>query len=139
MYCNYHQDDWANILQTAEFAYNNSKNAVTGLNPVEILMDYSPTFHTGVKDGNPEEGRQTVLQRVKALTQAQSHADTPWEHVSATQTRNYNKKHQPQSFAIGDKVILNAKNIQLERPQKKLDHKFLSLFEIKGIVGKQAY
>src|SRR5947207_14516014 len=37
--------------------------------------------------------------------------------------RHYDGKREPQpNFQVGDKVMLNAKNIQTLQPSKKLDH-----------------
>ena len=37
--------------------------------------------------------------------------------------RHYDRKREPQpNFQVGDKVILNVKNIQTLRPSKKLDY-----------------
>jgi len=33
VYCNYQQDNWSEHLQLAEFAYNNSPSATTGVTP----------------------------------------------------------------------------------------------------------
>ena len=31
IYCDYHQDDWSQLLSLAEFVYNNAKNVSTGV------------------------------------------------------------------------------------------------------------
>ena len=36
-------------------------------------------------------------------------------------------------------VLLSAKNIRLNRPSKKLDHRFLGPFRVVKPIGKQAY
>src|SRR5579859_8102999 len=33
IYCNFHQDDWYQLLPLAEFVYNNAKNSSTGMSP----------------------------------------------------------------------------------------------------------
>jgi hypothetical protein len=37
VYCDYHQDDWYQLLPLAEFVYNNAKSSSTGMSP------FSPT------------------------------------------------------------------------------------------------
>ena len=46
-------------------------------------------------------------------------------------------KHQKASpeYRVGDKVWLSTKNIQTERPSKKLDHKRIGPYRIKELVG----
>ena len=41
------------------------------------------------------------------------------EEARATQAKYYDAKHIPMSFNIGDKVLLNSRNIKTTRPSKK--------------------
>ena len=40
VYCNYQQSNWSDLLRTAEFAYNNAPNAMTGLSPFYANKGY---------------------------------------------------------------------------------------------------
>ena len=40
VYCNYQQSNWSDPLPIAEFAYNNTPNAMTGLSPLYANKDY---------------------------------------------------------------------------------------------------
>jgi len=42
IYCNYHQDDWAQLLPLAEFVYNNAQNASTRVSPFFANYGYHP-------------------------------------------------------------------------------------------------
>src|SRR4029077_4847151 len=44
IYCNYQQDDWAELLPLAEFAYNNAPNATTGVSPFFANKGYHPNI-----------------------------------------------------------------------------------------------
>src|SRR5258708_29857654 len=44
VYTNYQQDDWAMLLLMAEFAYNNTMNAMTGVSPFFTNKGYHPEF-----------------------------------------------------------------------------------------------
>src|SRR5258705_8863820 len=43
-YMNYQQDDWATLLPMAEFAYNNTTNAMTGVSPFFANKGYHLEF-----------------------------------------------------------------------------------------------
>src|SRR5207245_2348851 len=44
VYCNYQQDNWADLLPLAEFAYNNSPSATTGVSPFFANKGYHPNL-----------------------------------------------------------------------------------------------
>src|SRR6516164_687235 len=44
MYCNYQQDNWANLLPITEFAYNNAPHATTGVSPFYANKGYHPNI-----------------------------------------------------------------------------------------------
>ena len=43
-YCNYQQDNWADLLLLAEFAYNNAPSATTGVSPFFTNKGYHPNI-----------------------------------------------------------------------------------------------
>ena len=44
IFCNYHQDNWLEILPLAEFTYNNSPSATTGITPFFTNKGYHPNI-----------------------------------------------------------------------------------------------
>ena len=44
VYCNYQQNNWSDLLPLAEFAYNNTPNATTGLTPFYTNKGYHPSI-----------------------------------------------------------------------------------------------
>jgi len=44
IYCNYQQDNWADLLPLAEFAYNNAPSATTGVSPFFTNKGYHPSI-----------------------------------------------------------------------------------------------
>ena len=42
IYCDYHQDDWAQLLPLAEFVYNNTQNSSTRVSPFFANYGYHP-------------------------------------------------------------------------------------------------
>jgi hypothetical protein len=59
--------------------------------------------------------------------------------VAEDQAKYYNLKHTSMTYNVGDKVLLNAKNIIFTRPFKKLDYKYYGPYEIIEPIEKQAY
>ena len=44
VYCNYQQGNWSNLFPRAEFSYNNTPNAMTGLSPFYANKGYHPNL-----------------------------------------------------------------------------------------------
>jgi len=44
VYCNYQQDNWSKLLPLAEFAYNNTPSATTGVSPFFTNKGYHPNI-----------------------------------------------------------------------------------------------
>jgi len=44
IYCNYQQDNWADLLPLVEFAYNNAPSATTGVSPFFANKGYHPSI-----------------------------------------------------------------------------------------------
>jgi hypothetical protein len=42
-------------------------------------------------------------------------------------------------FKVGEKVLLSTRNLKLPGVKKKLSARFLGLFQIRDVVGTQAY
>ena len=42
IYCNYEQDNWSTLLLLAEFTYNNTPHATTGVSPFFVTCGYDP-------------------------------------------------------------------------------------------------
>ncbi|EMF16639.1 uncharacterized protein SEPMUDRAFT_32880, partial [Sphaerulina musiva SO2202] len=51
----------------------------------------------------------------------------------------FNAKYTTIGFKVGDIVLLSTKNLRLKVPTKKFVDKFVGLFKVINIVGKQAY
>jgi len=66
------------------------------------------------------------------------------ENMKAAQTqmaKYYNQKvtNKKPQFKVEDWVMVNAKNIKMKRPSKKLDLKLGGKFEIEKLLGTNAY
>ena len=51
IYCNYQQDNWAELLPLAEFSFNNSPSATTGVSPFFANKGYHPDLTVNSKIG----------------------------------------------------------------------------------------
>jgi hypothetical protein len=138
-YVNHKQDNWVKYLPMAEFVYNNSVHASTGMTPFYALYGYHPEFSWDVSTEPPNKEAPSAKERIEDLLNERKHLEERLRKAIEYQAKPYNAKHTPKHFAMGDYVLLSSKNIKMNRPSKKLDHRFLGPFQIIKIIGKQAY
>ncbi|KAJ1589624.1 hypothetical protein NDA15_007196 [Ustilago hordei] len=138
MYCNYEQNDWANLLDTAAFVYNNTVHNSIGVSPFFACYGWNPKAHPdipqrlGVNDPGRFEYLMDGKERCKYLQ----------EQIREGQRRSvnqYNRKHKDIEFKVGDMVYINRRNWKTRRPTPKLDTRFAGPYPVQERVGRRAY
>ncbi|KAJ1601880.1 hypothetical protein NDA14_007272 [Ustilago hordei] len=129
MYCNYEQNDWANLLDTAAFVYNNTVHNSIGVSPFFACYGWNPKAHPdipqrlGVNDPGRFEYLMDGKERCKYLQ----------EQIREAQRRSvnqYNRKHKDIEFKVGDMVYINHRNWKTRRPTPKLDTWFAGPYPV---------
>lgn len=138
-YCSEFQDDWAELLPQAEFAYNNSDHAANGMSPFSVVHTWNPELATESRGEILEEGAPAAQDAARRMKEVHKTLADRWKQASESQARGYNKKHQLRTYKVGDMVLLSTKNLRLDVPKKKLGPKFAGPFKIIDAVGTQAY
>ncbi|KAJ1034253.1 hypothetical protein NDA18_001117 [Ustilago nuda] len=110
MYCNYEQDDWANLLDAAAFVYNNMVH--NSISCFKYLMD----------------GKECSKYLQEQIREAQRRS-----------VDQYNRKHKDIEFKVGDMVYINCRNWKTRRPTRKLDTRFAGPYPVQEWVGRRAY
>jgi hypothetical protein len=138
-YVNYQQDDWVFWLSMTEYAYNNSRHSVTGISPFESLFGEAPRWVDTILDERSNIETPATKERARETAKKRAQMEMLLAKAAEDQAKYYNLKHTPMTYNVGDKVLLNAKNIISTRPSKKLDYKYYGSYEITESIGKQAY
>ena len=139
VFCTTRQNNWANLLPLAEFAYQNAIQTSIGCSPFYAGYGYNPTMDVSVEDDTIEGEVPAAKNRVQKLLKLREDLSKRWQSVAESQARAYNRKHEAKEYAVGDMVMLSAKNLNQHRPSKKLSHKAIGPFRISELIGKQAY
>ncbi|SOV01596.1 uncharacterized protein UDID_18136 [Ustilago sp. UG-2017a] len=114
MYCNYEQNDWADLLDTAAFVYNNTVHNSIGVSPFFACYGWNPKAHPdipqrlGVNDPGRFEYLMDGKERCKYLQ----------EQIREAQRRTvdqYNRRH------------------------KDIEFKFAGPYPVQERVGRRAY
>src|ERR1700761_5607455 len=130
------QDDWVDLLPTAEFVINSRLNSATRHTPFELLYGYTPDFTipAGRPTGIPLV--DTRLQRLRTLRiDAEAALRLSKERMKSRRTETSSAVN----FAVGDKVWLQAKQIKIHQQSAKLGPKQLGPFEITEVISDVDY
>jgi hypothetical protein len=137
IFCNYQQDNWFTLLPLAEFTYNNTPSATTGISPFFANKGYHPnlTIH-------PE--RELASSRAKDLVVDLDELHQELKVTIADAQLRYQgpadaKRIKAPDFIVGQQAFVLAKYFRTTRPSKKLSEKFLGPFEILAKSGSHSY
>lgn len=132
------QDNWADLLPLAEFQYNDHIHSSTQHPPFLLDNGHLPQmgFEPGQRQSRVEsvnefmDWMKSTLEEVKAAL-AKSKDDM-------TQYYNQGRTAVPE-YKPGDKVYLDATDINTAHPSQKLSHRRLGPFLIERKVGNSTY
>ena len=138
IYCNYQQDNWADLLSLAEFSYNNAQHASIGCSPFYANYGHNVGFNIDLRKF-PKYSVQAAKDMAENLKNIHEELTELIKITQNQQAKYYDAKHKRIEYKVGDKVWLLSTNIHTQRPSKKLDWKRLGPFSILERVGIQAY
>jgi hypothetical protein len=138
VYCCFEQDDWAIWLNTAEFAYNDSVHASTGVTPFVAYTGRHPRGGEWPLTA-PKRDMPDHKHFIAKMIEIQKYVRAKLTQAQAYQAKFYDRWHKKAQFAVNDLVMLNTRNIRSIRPKKKLDKKFEGPFRITEVINPQAY
>jgi hypothetical protein len=137
MFANQRQDDWAEWLPLAQFAYNNHIHSSTRRTPFEIVTGRHPRMGVEPRRTTRVEAVEEFSQRMKKVMEETRSA---LKQAATDMARHYNThRSSKETFKAGDMVWLDSRNIKTVRPAKKLDDKWFGPFEIQEALPGNAY
>jgi len=138
IFINQRQDDWDELLPFAEFQYNNHIHSST--RQVPFLLDSGRIPRMGFEPGQHRSHIESVNEFKDRMKDALEEAKAALTKSKDDMARYYDRNRtRAPDYQPGDKVYLDASDIQTTRPSKKLSHRRLGPFEVVKKVGKGAY
>ena len=134
-FVNYQQDDWVDLLHSAEFAYNNSEHSSTGYSPFFANIGYHPRWtmleHPELPTNPAAEDRLTRLQEIQdILSYHLRDAQNTQKKVA-----DRHRRDSSTTFQVGDRVWLLQGSIKTTRPCCKLDYQRFGPYMISGKIN----
>jgi len=135
MYVNHRQNNWAEWLATAEFAFNNKVHTATKTSPFQV--NYGRELRMGFnirKKGKNEKAEEFVKEMKERHEEAKAALVKLQEEMKRQADRN---RKEAEEYRIGDKVLISTKDFSKElmkRVTKKLTEKFIGPYVVRKIV-----
>lgn len=122
-FVSYSQRDWTNLLPIAELAANNRNSSTTGFSPFFLTHGYEIDpieIKEDIIDLTSEVApAQKAIRLVSKLRQAQQMAEAAMATAQQAQEVAANRSRAPSpEYKVGDKVRLNLRHVQTDRPCK---------------------
>ncbi|KAH0607133.1 uncharacterized protein H6S33_003121 [Morchella sextelata] len=139
-YCSYQQDDWAELLPLAEYAYNSAVSESTKVSAFYANYGYEPRTNwpapkEGVQWNNPAS--EVMISQWESIWQAMN---ASLGKARLRMARWYDTHAlAPPEIKPGDEVMLDRRNVQTKRPLGKLDQKKMGPFKVLEAIGTRAY
>ena len=122
-YCNWHQDDWVNLLPHCQVAINNRPARSTGVSPFFLCHGYDmDSIHLTMNvTPRPTNSPIAAGERIaKKLVDSHTWAQAALASAKEEQERQTNRhRNAAPLYKPGDKVWLNLRNFKTNRPSKK--------------------
>jgi hypothetical protein len=138
-YVNYEQNDWAMLLPSAEYAYNDSNNASTRASPFSKVYRFMPQLNINIEREPQERENEAARATIAEIDRAREESEALWSQAQRTMKAYYDNRHKERIFAVGELVMLAAKHIRTLRVSKKLADRNLGPFKILERKGQNAY
>jgi len=129
-YVNRNQNNWVQLLSTAQFAYNNTQNKTTEETPFQVNYEY-----------NSKVWQEPWAHRSQSQKTILNIAEIKKLHKDLTNRIQQQKRQttEVKPFVIEEKVYLRTDNIHIKQRSKKLNNKSIKLFKIKRNIKKLNY
>jgi len=131
VFCNFEQNNWAELVPFMEFAHNVRQHSATGKSPFAIWYGFQPEFIPPV---NFATKIPTVEERLHTLEQIRSEVTAALK-VAAEVMKHPHVSKPTYEFKPGDLVWLEGTNVHTTHPKAKLAPRRHSPFKVVATWG----
>jgi hypothetical protein len=128
LFINGRQNNWSSLLPIAEYAHNSWRHERSKHTPHELLIGMNPQAIFKI----PEDNTPAAKDRLTMLLAARIDAQTALQ-------KRIKPVAPPRTFVPGNKVWLDARNLKIRTPSRKLSPRRYGPFEIIKRISPVAY
>jgi len=139
MYVNHRQNNWAEWLATAEFAFNNKIYTATKSSPFQINYRREPRMGFNIRKKEKNEKAEEFAREMKERYE-EARATLVKSQEEMKRQANRSRK-EAKEYRVDDKVLISTKDFSMElmkRVTKKLMEKFIGPYVVRKIVSENA-
>jgi len=137
VYCNYQQDNWSELLSLAEFVYNNTPSATTGVSPFFANKGYYPNLlvypEQDIASSRACDFIINLDELQSILTKEIANAQRQYKPSADS------RRQQPPDFQAGQAVFVKSQYFRMTCPSKKLSEKYLGPYKIIAQPSPQSF
>jgi hypothetical protein len=137
-YINYQQDDWVDLLPSAEYSINNTISSSTEKTPFEMVYTFTPALSMNLAR-DPREDNLAAREKAGALKRGLLAGEEALASTTQSMSKYYDSKRKNMAYSVGDKVLLATRHIRTLRVSKKLADQFIGPFKVLERIGHNAY
>ena len=119
------QEDWAKLLPYAKFSYNNSQHAATGKSLFQLNLGRDPQIDLSRLPIRHLYGQIRPYADAQQLRDQISTTRERLQQANKVYAQYYNKHRTDKKYNKGDLVLINGKNVSVDKQTKKLHWKKL--------------
>jgi hypothetical protein len=144
-YSNYNQNNWARIFTVGQFKVNSNVNRTIGKAPFDLILRFRSEMRMNIEAVETENsynvsGEAPAARREIELKKKNANLVRDiWDISQVTAKKYYNIYRKEISFAIKDKILINAKNLRVRKLCKKLTDRYVRPFKISKSISLNAY
>ena len=137
IYVKHRQNNWAEWLAMAEFAFNNKVHTVTKMSPFQVNYGREPRMGFDIrKKGKNEKAEEFVKEMKERHEEARAALVKSQEEMKRQADRS---RKEAEEYRVGDKVLISTKEFSAElmkRAMKKLTEKFIGPYVVRKIMSE---
>jgi hypothetical protein len=124
---------------------NSNVNRTTERAPFDLILRFRPEMRMNIeaaetKDSHNISGEAPAARREIELREKDANLVRDMWDISQVIAKKYYNAHKKKiSFAIKNKILINAKNFRVRKPCKKLTDRYIEPFKISKSVSLNAY
>jgi hypothetical protein len=133
------------MFAAGQFRMNSNINKITERAPFDLILRFRPEMRVNIEAAITENSHNILKKapaarrEIKLKERDVNLVRDMWDMSQVTAKKYYDIYRKEIFFAIGDKILINVKNLRVRKLCKKLTDRYVGLFKVFKSVDFNAY